>query len=371
MKGELAMKEHKYSLIMDYIKNEILNGSLKTGDKVDSESRLMKRFDVSRATVREALMRLAQEGYIQTEHGKGSFVRDFKPDTKEQKSGQETIVVIVSYLNNQTKPSIIQKIEQKASEKGYNLLLYCTYNKVFKEKEILQRVMKEDVAGIIVEPSKSALPFINQPLYEQIRQQGIPVLFFHGCHDEKTEEYVIVDDLDAGYKAAQYLIDAGHTNIAGIFKSDDIQEQKRYEGMMKALYENDLEIDENQILWMSTEDEKIILRNASLLSGYLSRILNSTAVICYNDFLAFRVADFLEENGKQIPEDYSIIGFDNTLFGDSYRVPITSLDHPKGKLGEMIADKFFEKLQHPEIKVQVKMKVDIVEKKSVARLGQE
>lgn len=363
------MSEHKYSIIMDYIKNEILDGTLKSGDKVDSESQLMKKFNVSRHTAREALARLCQEGYIYTEHGRGSFVKGNNESAQEQKNITDTIILIVSYLNNQTVPEIIQKIEEKASENGYNILLYCTYNKVFKEKEILQRIVKENIVGVIAEPSKSALPFVNESFYEQIRQKGIPVLYFHGYHNEKEDEYVIVDDLDAGYKAAKYLLEAGHVNIGGIFKSDDIQEQKRYQGMMKALYEYNVEINENQIIWMSTEDEKIILKDSLLKSKFLNRILSCTAVICYNDFIALGIADYLETNGKQIPDDCSIISFDNTLFGDAYRVPITSVDHPKGKLGEMVAEKFFEKLKDPEKKIQIKMKVDVVEKESVKKIG--
>lgn len=362
------MREHKYSLIMDYIKNEILNGTLKAGDKVDSESQLMKKFNVSRHTAREALTRLGQEGYIQTEHGKGSFVRNIGENRKEKNSISDTIIMIVSYLNNQTVPDIIQKIEKKVSEKGYNILLYCTYNKIFKEKEILQRIAKENIVGVIAEPSKSALPFINKPFYENMKEKGIPVLFFHGYHDETEDDYVVVDDVDAGYKATKYLIQAGHREIAGIFKSDDIQEQKRYQGMMKAFYEYDLEMNEEQIIWMSTEDEKIILKDHTLKNRYLKRILESTAAVCYNDFIALNIADFLEESGKSIPEDYSVISFDNTLFGDAYRVPITSLDHPKGALGEVVAEKFFEKLEHPEQKIQVKMKVDVIEKQSVKQI---
>lgn len=366
------MGEHKYSLIMDYIKNEILDGTLKVGSKVDSESRLMKRFGVSRHTVREALIRLGQEGYIYTEQGKGSFVKEANSDKKQSFHARDTIILIVSYLNNQTNPEIvqeiIQKIEQGASDRGYNILLYCTYNKVFREKEILQRIVKENIVGVIAEPSKSALPFINQALYDEMKGKGIPVLFFHGYHNEQTDEYVIVDDVDAGYKAAKYLIEAGHVNIAGIFKSDDIQEQKRYQGMMMAFYEYEIEADERQVLWMSTEDEKIILNDAELMNRYLNRILACTAVICYTDYLAVKVSDFLEGNGKKIPDDYSVVSFDNTLLGDAYKVPITSMDHPKGKLGELVAEKFFEKLEHPEVKVQVKMKVDIIEKKSVGAI---
>lgn len=364
MMCEGLMKEHKYTLIMDYIKNQILDGALKAGDKVDSESQLIKKFAVSRNTVREALMRLGQEGYIYTEHGRGSFVKDLE-NRREQKIVKDTIILIVSYLNNQTVPEIIQKIEKEASERGYNILLHCTYNKIYKEKDILERILHENIVGVIVEPSKSALPFINRVLYDQLRQKDIPVLFFHGYHDEENDDYVVVDDMDAGYKAAEYLLQAGHRDIAGIFKSDDIQEQKRYQGMMSALYDYNVDIDENKIIWMSTEDEKIILKDKILKTRYLNRILSCTAVICYNDFIALSIADYLGENGKKIPEDFSVISFDNTLLGDAYRVPITSLDHPKGELGKVVAEEFFKKLEHPEKKIQIKMKVDVVEKKSV------
>lgn len=362
------MKEYKYGLIMEFIKNEILSGSLKEGDKIDSETQLMKKFAVSRHTVREALSRLAQEGYLYTEHGKGSFVQCMQEKKMNVTETGNTIILIVSYLNNQTVPEIIQKIERKASEKGCNILLHCTYNKIFKEREILQRIMDENIIGVIAEPSKSALPFVNKFLYDELKHRGVPVLFFHGYHDEKEDEYVVVDDFDAGYKAAKYLIDAGHRKIAGIFKSDDIQEQKRYEGMVQALYDYNIEIDEYQIIWMSTEDQEIIFKNKILKQEYLKRIFSCSAIICYNDTIALEVADYIEENGKNIPKDYSIISFDNTLFGDAYRVPITSLDHPKGKLGEKIAEKFFEKLEYPEKKIQVKMKVDVIEKRSVKKL---
>lgn len=364
------MESHrlKYELVMDYVKNGILTGSLKKGDKLYSESQLMAKFNVSRHTVRQAVMRLAQDGFIDTQHGKGSFVVWEENKVEYTYKEQRTILVIASYLNNHIFPEIIKEIENLASENKYTVMISCTHNRIFKERECLSRIMNSDFAGIIAEPAKSALPSPNRAMYEELKRKGVPVIYIHGCYDFQTDDYVMVDDIKAGYDATNHLIEQGHTRIAGVFKLDDIQGHKRYEGMIKALCEKNLRIDERNILWFSTEDQKVVLNNPTLRRLYLERLLNCSASICYNDDMAIAVADDLFEMGINIPYQHSIVSFDNTPYGDAYRVPITSMEHPYGKIGEIAFTSLLAKIKDNHQMQQHRLVVSLIKKKSVINL---
>lgn len=355
----------KYETVMNDIKNEILSGVLKQGDKIDSETKLMERFGVSRHTAREAVARLTQEGYIETIHGKGSFVNWEKKESDVFKRESRTIAVVSSYINNHIFPAIIQRIEDLASQNGYNIRLNCTYNRVFREKEILLNLLDGDIAGVIVEPAKSALPSPNANIYRILRDKKIPVIFLHGYYDEEHDDYVAVDDKKAGFDAAEYLIKRGHKTIAGVFKSDDIQGHNRYAGMMEALYKYGMEIDEDHIIWMSTQDQQVLMEDALTRKTVFERLERCTATVCYNDDIAITIGNTLMERGITIPDQHSLISFDNTKYGDAFPVPITSMNHPYGMIGEAAFEGLMEKMEKPYELIQKKIHVDVVEKQSV------
>ena len=355
----------KYELIMDYIKNEIVNGNLKKGDKIYSESKLMQKFNVSRQTVRQAMGHLLDEGYIITQHGRGSFVQ-WEEQTPVNVSGSDrNIIVMVSYLNNHILPEIIQQIETKCAQKDYNMILRCTHNKVMQEYECLCKVLKDGACGVIAEPAKTALPSPNLALYQAIRKKGVPVIFIHSYFDALKDDYVIVDDMESGYHACEKLIAAGHTQIGGVFKSDDIQGHKRYQGMLQALCDHHIKVDEKYILWLSTEDQLVVFKDKNLQDAYFERLKNVTATVCYNDDTAIAVADSLFRMGISVPDAHSIVSFDNTQYGDAYRVPISSMGHPCGKIGKLAFEGLEVKWNNPEYQYQKVLQVDYHEKQSI------
>jgi DNA-binding LacI/PurR family transcriptional regulator len=112
----------------------------------------------------------------------------------------------------------------------------------------------DGIVGLIAEPTKSALPSPNLDLYNSIRKSGIPVVLIHGYLDSERDDHVIADDVRSGFDAANYLADMGHMRIGGVFKSDDIQGHKRYEGMVSAICSRQKAIDGNNIIWLATQD---------------------------------------------------------------------------------------------------------------------
>ncbi len=358
----------KYQLVIDYIQNEIWNGTYKHGDKLQSEKQLMDMFSVSRQTVREAMMRLSQEGIIQTQHGKGSFFTGSEQKTPAQPANRASIAVVVAYINNHTMPPIIDKIQQTARAHGYSVSISCTHNTVIQERQCLLEALASNTSGVILEPSKSALPSLNDDLYQIFRERRIPLIFIHGCHHADTDDYVMVDDEQAGYTVGVHLYEKGHTHVGGIFKSDDMQGPQRYHGVLRALIERSVNIDERKIVWLATQDEKTLMHNHATQRIMLNRLKECTAVVCYNDDSAIQLADFMIGEGISVPQNLSIISFDNTRYGSAYRVPISSIDHPYGLIGKMAIESLLAKTQNYNDLQQHMLKMSLIEKASVSSL---
>jgi len=356
----------KYEIVKQYINDKILQSELNPGDRILSENELVELLQVSRHTIRKALNDLLYEGVIVTIKGKGSFVAEIAQHNNEKISGTSKLVAIVTaFINDTIFPDIVSGIEKELSLAGYSIILLTTQNRVDKEREVLTKLMTFDLAGIIVEPTKSALPNPNIPMYERLKEKGVPIVFMHGFYAAMDSDYVIVNDINAAYNATKYLISAGHQNIGGIFKSDDIQGHRRYQGYIQAMFDSDIHINENYIMWQSTEAEHAIFQDKGLLEDYIHRINQCTALLCYNDEFAIELMEAMELEDINVPRDVSIIGFDNTKLGDTYKVKITSVDHPKNKLGKIAAQQLLEKMIHPQNIVKTVLEVDLIIKESV------
>ena len=117
---------------------------------------------------------MVTEGWLYRVQGKGTFVNR-RPD--EKINSTKTIGVITTYLSDYIFPSIIRGIDSVLSINGYNIVLGCTYNQHEKERLCLENFKNQKIDGLIVEPTKSALPNpSNIELYKEISNEGIPIL---------------------------------------------------------------------------------------------------------------------------------------------------------------------------------------------------
>lgn len=101
---------------MEELKNKILSGEIRPGEKLPSENELAQEYGISRHTVRKALAILANDGYITTEHGKGTFCSDRMAHRKNSKN----IAVITTYISDYIFPRLIQGMDRVLTEQGYS-----------------------------------------------------------------------------------------------------------------------------------------------------------------------------------------------------------------------------------------------------------
>ena len=350
----------KYVQIKEFIKGCIQNGELKPGEKIFSEHDLSDRFKISRHTVRQAFGELVNEGWLCRIQGKGTFVNRVIGVQKEK---SRIIGVMTTYLDDYIFPSIIKGIDNVLSSQGYSMILSHTNNKLEREAACLSMMMEKNVDGFIIEPTKSALPNPNLELYENLARQGIPYILIDGFYPGHESSYVIEDDELGGYLAARHLIGLGHEKIGGIFKVDDIQGHGRYKGMIRAHRESGLNIPEDSVIWFTTEDSDTIFGDTGSRSLF-KRLEECTGIVCYNDQVALRLIEVFKNESVLVPEDVSVVSFDDSELATVAEVKLTTVAHPKAGLGEKAALGLLDMLRYNQHKVREVMKPELVVRNS-------
>lgn len=146
----------KYEYVANALYEEIKTGYYRSGMILPTEERLTIMYSVSRQTVRKALSILEEKGIIAKKQGSGSSVKIRNPAADSGK-----ISVIVTYIDDYIFPSQLRGVEEVLSKNNFSAILSATRNKICNERRILEEIIKEPVAGILVEGTKTALPNPN------------------------------------------------------------------------------------------------------------------------------------------------------------------------------------------------------------------
>lgn len=315
----------KYVVIKEQIKEWITNGQIKSGEKIYSESEMMEIFMVSRHTIRQAVGDLVHEGWLYREQGAGTFCSH---KLIKQNTPTKNIGVITTYLSDYIFPSIIKGIESHLTENGYTLTLACTNNDIEKEKTCLQNMMDNNIDGLIAEPTKSNQSNPNIHYYLELEKKNIPYLMINQFYSELIPPHIIVDDELGGFIATEHLISLGHERILGLFKTDDLQGVNRMRGFMRAV--RTAKIPSTPMTY--TTEEKYDLLSKRLEAQFTSDII-PTGIVCYNDELAIQVLNVLRTLGIRVPNDVSIVGFDDSYLAVATDVKLTTIKHPQVQMG--------------------------------------
>lgn len=351
----------KYRQIADDIRQNITDRVFPPDSMLPTEQQLCDAYSASRQTVRLALKCLMDEGLIQRRQGSGSRVL-----SQAARPMRRNIAVIATYISNYIFPGILREVESTLSANNCTTMLYATSNRVSDERRILTDLLAgEKLDGILVEGTKTALPNPNLDLYRRILDRNIPLIFLHGNYRELTGAVAILDDNYAGgYQLAEYLIGKGHTRIAGIFKSDDIQGHERYAGFAAALRDHHLPVEDRHIAWYSTEDKENTPLHAPLWKHKISPVLRGcTAAVCYNDEVATLVAGNLSREHVAIPGQMALVSFDNSLISNLSVCPITSLSHGDRNVGRIAAEMLLRQMDGKDVR-SVLVPWTLIEKQS-------
>ena len=193
--------------------------------------------------------------------------------------------------------------------------------------------------GFIIATSAVSTNEIN----ENLKKQGRPFIVLDQKKSEGFSDAVRTDDFRGGYLAGMHLLSLGHQTIALVYP-ENLPENvhARIDGFKSAL--DVYQIPHDRLILLPTQFSK--------QGGYqiTDKLLDSaaTGVFALNDELAFGLYRGLEEAGKSIPEDYSIIGYDNIDMCEYIKPKLTTIAQPIFELGQTSAQLLLDRIQFPE-----------------------
>uniref|UniRef100_A0A7V3ZHW1 LacI family transcriptional regulator n=1 Tax=Dictyoglomus thermophilum TaxID=14 RepID=A0A7V3ZHW1_DICTH len=273
-----------------------------------------------------------------------------------------TLGVIVSDITNPYYSVLVKGIEDICRAYGYGLLLCNTDGRVIEEVKHVKLLIQKNVDGIIFASSKLESPALN------IMKNNVEYFIFVGRLPSVYEDYdyVVVDNFLGAYMAVNYLISLGHRKIAYLSGTwNTWPNVKRFEGYKKALEDNGLEID----------NKYIFNGDFSLEAGYNIglKVLNMqdrpTAIFCANDMSAIGFLEACWELGFRIPEDISIMGFDDIPLSSFRSIQLTTVSQSIYDQGAFAGKILIEKIQkkHKD-KTQIILPPKLVIRKTCAPL---
>ena len=259
------------------------------------------------------------------------FVQDWQRDWSTPEKNK-IIGVISTHMADYIFPSIISGIDSVVTDQGYSLIVGNTLNNHDRERQTLLNMLDLKIAGLIIEPTQSALPNSNLDLYRQLQNYHIPTILFHSTYPGFSFPTLLTKDLEAEKELTKYLFKLGHSNILGIFQINDQQGVNRMSGMVQAYQEENIPITKSNIVMYQSNDAFTDIVNKA--DTILKDNPHITAIACYNDELATRIISHLQSQGLQVPHDISVVGFDNYEMAQLITPKLTTVNHPKRQLGE-------------------------------------
>jgi len=351
----------KYKWVAERLEMMIEKNIQRGIHKLPTEQELCKRYQVSCQTVRMALNLLEQKGLLVSRQGSGSCITGLS-----SKPQGNVIGILVSSDQDYIYPGVLNVIRNVLSESGFSDQVFTTENSVSKERGILLQLLKQPLRGIIVEGCKSALPSPNLDLYRRLMKKGCQIIFLYNYYPALSDCIYIKDDnYNGSALLVQHLAAQGHRAIGGIFKSDDMQGIERYQGYIEAMRDLSLPLSDDRVCWYGTRelDQLVHKRDTLFLRNMIEEALSScTAVICYNDIIAYYLVDELLKAGYQLPADMAIAAFDNTYFSNSDILTVTTLSHKPREMGTKAAEAVIKRLNGlPVLSQETRWKLNLKE----------
>lgn len=271
-----------------------------------------------------------------------------------------TVALIVPSLSNPFFASIASEINSEIRKYGYITIITDSDENPEIEKMEIEQLRARNIEGLIIAPCGNQWKHIKG-----LHDQGLPVICIDRYFEDLDLPYVSTDNYDGAYHATKLLVRNNHTEIACI---QGVQESTpnrlRVKGFIDALEED------------GVKDYCVVGDDFTVQNGYLETKLllqqknQPTAIFALSNTIAMGCMRALKEENKKIPQDISIITFDDHPYLDYLATPLTCVAQPVSDISKIATKFLFSKLNNKEIKTnQVLLKPEIKVKESLRRLG--
>ncbi len=323
--------------LLNEIRRCILAGEWAPGDLVTSEFTLQRELNISRSTIRQAFTSARNEGLIETVPGKGTYV---SPNPTHHSATR-----LIGYISPNVRSSfdvlLFRGVESCLRGADYRVIFSTSDSSLAEENRLLRLLQREHVAGIVLWPVMGADP--KRAAIEMVSQQAHLVLLDRSLPRVEAD-LVTSDNFGGGYSATQHLIALGHRRVAFLCRRHIslLTIAERLRGYRQAMQDARLTPLE-PVLIDNTEEltTEYALRSYTASSGedihqicqYLTSPDCASAIFASNDLIATQVLRAAELSDVRVPQDISLVGFDDMDFCSHLAVPLTTIAQDPFKMG--------------------------------------
>lgn len=271
----------------------------------------------------------------------------------------QTFGILAPTLSDPYAAAVMGGIEAACLEAGYHLVVASTAGDPRREIEAFRVVMGQQPDGLIILSARAG------HAYEQVlKGVEVPVVFINSAQPGERVFSIATDNEYGGWLATRHLLDLGHRRIAYLGgPTAGRSHQARAAGYRRALQEAGLRF----------EPELVLPGDGSLGAGRaaLARLLDRngdgrpTALFCYNDLSALGLLAEAHRRGLRLPDDLSVVGFDNVPYAEISLPPLTTVDQRKEELGRLAVLTLLAALRHEPVS-DIRLRGDLVVRESTA-----
>ncbi|MDN5343275.1 MAG: LacI family transcriptional regulator [Oceanotoga sp.] len=273
-------------------------------------------------------------------------------------AGKKThyIGLIIPDISDMFYADIIKGVENKTNSNNYLLNLVTTHAEKAKEKQVIDLFTGGIVDGVII-----MAYHINEEYIKILKERNVPFVFIDYPFTTNSVYTVTVDNFDGGYKATEYLIKAGCKKIA-FLKGSSVawDSENRFKGYLKALNDYSIKIDDSIIKDANFRREEGYTKTLEILSNK-----DIDGVFAANDQMALGAMKAIKEKNLNIPEDISVIGFDNIESSKFSEPTLSTVEQPLCKMGEKSVELLLELIDEKKPKSKkISLKTELIKRKS-------
>jgi DNA-binding LacI/PurR family transcriptional regulator len=275
-------------------------------------------------------------------------------------SGRSNMIgLLISDISNPFFPEVVKSIEAAAFERGYNVILLNTNYDAERAAEYVRRLSELKMAGVALMTSE-----LDSELFHEITRRQVSVVFDSYDLAGDRMSNICVDYAAGIEEAVRHLVSLGHRRIAhiagasripsGVIRRDAFLDfMKRYlpDEPAPAVYEGDFRLDGGR----RAASEILALKELP------------TAVIVANDMMALGAMREFRKAGLSIPQDISVVGFDDIAFAALSEPPLTTVCSPRAEIGRRVVEALVALIEHPEQQaVELRIPTHLITRDSTA-----
>ncbi|HJQ12271.1 MAG TPA: LacI family DNA-binding transcriptional regulator [Gemmatimonadaceae bacterium] len=257
----------------------------------------------------------------------------------------KSIALIIKEYDNPYYDDVTAGVRAVAESQGYMLFIVSSEGSYAAEKRAVELLREKGVDGLIAAPVMDEHADLSH--FYELKRRNFPLVFLEQVRGVPAS-LVDLENISASQKAVEYLFSLGHRRVAHFAGPEySLHSEERAHGVHRAYSSTHLVLAAEDIIETGAHFEDGY-RCGRALFEERPRNQRPTAITCYNDLVAMGLVKAIIDLGMKVPDDMSVIGFDDIRFCETFLVPLTTVRVPKYEMGNRAAQMLIQHIESTE-----------------------